>query len=351
MMENGLYIDIEENSTIKINANECFMDMDSDMLINMKSAFLDIDLNRYPENSSERLRELYGRYAGVNKENVIVGNGSDEMLGMIISLFISEGKKLLTLSPDFSMYDYYVSRNNGEIIKFASNKDGSFKVDDFISYGKEKNVDLIMFSNPNNPTGYAISNFELIKILESFKDKYVVIDEAYYEFFGESIVPFINRYSNLIVTRTLSKAWGLAALRVGFIISNEDLVRNIRKYKVPYNVNSVSQKLAEIALEKPKRVYRNSEMIINFRDALYKELNYIQKEASLEIEFYPSKGNYIYGRTKYKEALINGIKDRGILIRDFDDDSFRITVGSEYENKKIIEGLKSIFVYGGEWNE
>lgn len=343
----GISSYIEESSIIRINANESFVDMDSDMLIDMKSTFLDIDLNRYPEDTSEKLRELYGNYAGVNKENIIVGNGSDEMLGLIISLFINEGKKLLTFAPDFTMYDHYVSKNNGEIIKFKTNDDGGFDVGEFISCGKENDVDIIMFSNPNNPTGHALSMFEIIKVVEAFKDKYVVVDEAYYEFLGESMVPFINRYDNLIVTRTLSKAWGLAALRVGFMISNENVINEVSKFKVPYNVSSISQKLAEIALEKPQRVYKNTKIIVGFRESLYKELEYIEKEAALKIEFYPSKGNYIYGRTCYKDALLKGSEGRGIIIRNFEDDSFRITVGSEYENRKIVESLKSIFVYGG----
>ena len=342
------YVEIEENSQIKVNANESFINMDNDILINMKSSFLEIDLNRYPENSSEALRRLYGEYAGVEAQNVIVGNGSDEMLGLIISLFIEKGKKLLTISPDFSMYDYYTSRAGGEILKYSSDKDGSFKVEDFINYGKEQDVDLIMFSNPNNPTGFALHDYEIIIILCAFKDKYVVVDEAYYEFFGESMVPYINKYKNLIVTRTLSKAWGLAALRVGFLISNEETVKEITKSKVPYNVNSVSQKLAEIALEKPERVYENTKVIVDLREKLYLALKNIEKEAALSIEFYKSSGNYIYGRTDYKDALMAGLREKGIIIRNFDDDSFRITVGSEYENRKVVEAITSIFVYKGE---
>lgn len=342
------YINIEEDSEIKVNANESFIDMDSEIILNMKSTFLDVDLNRYPDDSSEIIRDLYAQYAGVETENIIAGNGSDEMLGLIISLFISQGKKLLTLAPDFTMYDYYVSQNGGEVVKYKTDKDGSFSIEDFIACGKENDVDIIMFSNPNNPTGYSIPDYDIIKVIEAFKDKYVVVDEAYYEFLGESMVPYINRYNNLIVTRTLSKAWGLAALRVGFMIANSDLISIITKSKVPYNVNSVSQHLAAIALKKPKRVYENTKVIVKFREALYKELKFIENEAALSIEFYPSKGNYIYGRTPYKDALINGLKGQGIVIRNFADDSFRITIGSEYENRKLVDSLKSILVYGGD---
>ena len=181
------------------------------MKLDIKTDICNLDLNRYPEDSSEVLKELYGVYAGVDKENIVVGNGSDEMIGLLIGLNIFEGKKLLTLNPDFSMYDYYASMHSGEMVKYNTKEDGSFDIYKFIELGKKENVDMIIFSNPNNPTGHAIEPFKITKILEAFKDKVVLVDEAYYEFFGESMVPYINRYKNLLITRTLSEGLGASS--------------------------------------------------------------------------------------------------------------------------------------------
>ena len=131
------------------------------------------------------------------------------------------------------------------------------------------------------------------------------------------MIPYINRYKNLLVTRTLSKAWGLAATRVGFLIGNCEDINKINKYKVPYNVNSLSQVVAATVLKDRMRVEKNIKEVVSERENLYKSLKEIQENSALYIEFYPSKANYIYGRTEYKEALINGLKSRGkMCIRD-----------------------------------
>lgn len=341
------YQTIEESSEIRLNGNESYFDLDLDIMLKIKATICKLGINRYPENDSTELKELYSAYAGVKKENLVVGNGSDEMLGLIIGLNISKGKKLLTLAPDFEMYDYYVSMYSGETIKYNTAKDGSFRAQDFIDFGKEENVDIIMFSNPNNPTGYALSCKEIEMILNNFKNIPVVIDEAYFEFYGETMIPYIDKYKNLIVTRTLSKAWGLAAARVGFLITNESEVEKFKEVKVPYNVNSLSQALAGVVLQDIDRAKRNIASIIEEREILFKNLQDIQNEAALAVEFYNSKGNYIFGRSPYKEALVNGLKAKGILIRGFADETFRITIGSPFENKKLMESLKEIFMCGG----
>lgn len=341
------YINLHDDLEIRLNANESYFGIDEKMKLDIKTDICNLDLNRYPEDSSEVLKELYGVYAGVDKENIVVGNGSDEMIGLVIGLNISEGKKLLTLNPDFSMYDYYVSMHSGEMVKYNTKEDGSIDIDKFIELGKKENVDVIIFSNPNNPTGHAIEPFKITKILEAFKDKVVLVDEAYYEFFGESMIPYINRYKNLLVTRTLSKAWGLAATRVGFLIGNCEDIKKINKYKVPYNVNSLSQVVAATVLKERMRVEKNIKEVVSERENLYKSLKEIQENSALYIEFYPSKANYIYGRTEYKEALINGLKSRGILIRSFEGNSFRITVGCPFENNKLLQAIREIVGYGG----
>ena len=339
------YIDSNEEFKIKLDANEIFMNIDDNVIMKMKSSLSGIELYRYPENEMKAIRELYGKYAEVDPENVIVGNGSDEVLELIIGKVVKPESKILTLGPDFVMYDFFGKRFRGELIKYNIGSSMSFNVDEFIKLGKENDVEIIIFSNPNNPTGINITAEDIIKILKSFENTTVVVDEAYYVFNGESMIPYINDYSNLFVTRTLSKAWGLAALRVGFIISSKENIRDLLNYKVPYTISSYSQKVAEIALKYPKIIKENTEIIIKEREALYEKLKEIEKNAAMKIEFFKSKGNFIFGKTYHKDALIKGLESHNIYIRNFNDDSFRITVGSPRENRKVIEAIKEIFVY------
>ena len=339
------YIDSNEEFKIKLDANEIFMNIDDNVIMKMKSSLSGIELYRYPENEMKEIRELYAKYAEVDSANIIVGNGSDEVLELIIGKVVKPESKILTLAPDFVMYDFFGKRFRGELIKYNIGSTMSFNVDEFINLGKENDVDIIIFSNPNNPTGINITVADIIKILKSFKNTTVVVDEAYYEFNGESVIPYINDYSNLFVTRTLSKAWGLAALRVGFMISSKENIRELLNYKVPYTISSYSQKVAEIALKYPKIIKENTEIIIKEREALYEKLKDIEKNAAMKIEFFKAKGNFIFGKTHHKDALIKGLESHNIYIRNFNDESFRITVGSPRENRKVIEAIKKIFVY------
>ena len=339
------YINDFDEYTINLDSNEIYLEMDENILMNMKTCLTSTPLHRYPTNEMKTIKELYANYAGTESKNIIVGNGSDEVIELAVSKIIKQGKKALSLGPDFVMYDFFVSRFGGELKTYNIGRSMNFNVEEFIELGKQEDVDLIIFSNPNNPTGIGMDLENIISILEAFKDTTVLVDEDYYEFYGKSMIPYINKYKNLIVTRTLSKAWGLASLRVGFLISHEDNICELLNYKVPYTISSFSQNLASIVLRYPENVLNNAKQIIEQREELYENLMDIQKNAAMNIQFYPSKGNYIYGKTAHKEALIKGLENIGIIIRNFSDDTFRITVGSPMQNRKVVDGIKKIFVY------
>lgn len=339
------YMNIQKQYKINLDSNEIYLNIDENILMKMKSCLTQIDLHRYPTNDMQEIKKLYAKYANTDSKNIIVGNGSDEAIDLVISSVIRQGKKVLSLNPDFVMYDFYVTRFGGEIKSYNIGESMKFNVDEFIEMGKNEDVDMIIFSNPNNPTGIGIKVEDILKILEAFKDKPVVVDEAYYEFYGETVISYINEYKNLYVTRTLSKAWGLASLRIGFLITNEENIQELLKFKVPYTISAYSQNLAAIVLRYPDRVIENAKKVVEQRELLFNELNKIEKNAAMHIEFYPSKGNFIYGRTSHKEALEKGLIKDGISIRYFNGDTFRITVGSPMENRKVVEAIKNIFGY------
>ena len=332
---------VNKDIGIRVNANESYKNISDYELRDITEEIGNVKFNRYPDDECNELREVYGKVIGVNKENLIVGNGSDEMISLIISSQITRKKVVLTIDPDFSMYDFYTSVSDGVIKKYSTEQNGTFSVNKFINFGEKLSPKLIIFSNPNNPTGHVISNEDILYILDSFKESLVVVDEAYYEFYGQSMISYIEKYKNLVVTRTLSKAWGLAALRVGFLIANKNLIEELSKNKVPYNLNTISQVIATNVLRHPEKILENVEEVVYERERLYKNLKNIEERCSKKIVFYKSKANFIFGRSVIKEEIKRVLDDNGILIRYFKDDSFRITVGSSLENDLVGNVIES----------
>lgn len=321
-------------SGILLNANEGSNNLDTNIIEEIKKAMNDIAFNRYPDNDQTELLEAYGKVIGVKKENLLAGNGSDQMLGLLIGTFLSKGKKLYTFDPDFSMYDYYASCYEADVKKYPLNDDGTLDVDGFIENGKD--VSLVMFSRPNNPSGYCLNQEEIKKVLNGFQDIPVVVDEAYIEFAKEdSAIQLLNEYNNLYVTRTLSKAYGVAGIRVGFLISNEENMKVMKSGSVAYALNSVTMKIGTIILKYADAFQKQAKIISQKRDAMYEKVKNLNK-----ITFYPSQGNFLHGKTDNKEKLLKMFEEKNIVIRNYKDDTFRITIGNDNENQAVLEVLK-----------
>lgn len=321
---------------IYLDSNENLYNPYKDLKHDFVNDFLNLETFKYPDNIYLELRKAYAKYANVTEENIIAGNGSDDMISLIISTYINKGDKLVTFGPDFSMYDYYIEKNEGVICKYPINGE-VLNTNSFIEYIKIQKPKLVMFSNPNNPTGMAVSSGEIEKILLACKGIKIIVDEAYYEFFGDSVVDRINKFNNLIVTRTLSKAFGLASLRVGFLIANKKEVNYLLDNKVPYNVNTLSQVLATRVLKNPKYMRQSVKDIVRGREELFKGL----KELNLKnIHFVCSKANYIYAYGKLTSEIVDLLEKNNIIIRKFNDSKIRITVGRMQENNLILSILK-----------
>ncbi len=319
---------------ILLNANEGSHNLDTKIIEEIKEAMNDIAFNRYPDNDQTELLEAYAKVIGVKKENLLAGNGSDQMLGLLIGTFLSKGKKLYTFDPDFSMYDYYASCYEADVKKFPLNDDGTLDVDAFIENGKD--ATLVMFSRPNNPSGYCLTQDEVKKVLEGFKNIPVVVDEAYIEFSKEeSAIELLNEYDNLYVTRTLSKAYGVAGIRVGFLVSNEENMKDMKSRSVAYALNSVTMKIGVIVLKYSDVFLKEAKEICRRREEMYEKVKDMKS-----ITFYPSQGNFLHGKTVNKEKLLKMFEEKNIVIRNYQDDTFRITIGSDDENQAVLEVLQ-----------
>lgn len=319
---------------ILLNANESPYGVTKPVMEEIMKVVPAIAFNRYPDDSYQDLYDVYAKVMHLHAEQLIAGNGSDQMLDLVMSLYLGHTKTLYTIAPDFGMFDYYASKYEADIEKFCTNEDGSFDVDAFIEQGKSKPVDLVIFSNPNNPTGHCLSAEEVRHIVESF-DCPVLVDEAYMEFSDQSVLAYIDRYDNLMVTRTLSKAYGLAGLRVGFLVSNADRIAQMRRRKVPYALNTVSQKIAEIVLRHYEDIQWVVEQTRSFRDEMLDKISLLRF-----LTFYPSQANFIYGKADNKELLLKLFKESDITIRNFNHTHyFRISIGSKEENEAVLKVL------------
>ena len=320
-------------SGILLNANEASQNVDEAIKQEIIDAISNLSLNRYPDTTCQELHRLYADIMNVPSSWILSGNGSDQMLGFLIQYYLQDNKTLYTLSPDFSMYDYYVGLNHSKIEKYETNLDGSFDVDAFISNGKDKKADMVLFSNPNNPTGHAITKDEMKKISEAFKEIPVIFDEAYMEFGKESAIGLLKTYPMVFVCRTLSKAYGLAGIRCGFMLGQQ--VEKLRDLFIPYALSSVTQTIASVVLKHADAYKDNMATIISERERMYQEVKGFKK-----LTIYPSNANFLFGRSEKKDLLLKMFKEKNITIRNYEDASFRITIGTKEENEMVLDVLR-----------
>lgn len=321
-------------SGILLNANESPYGFRENVLQEVLADLPDIHFNRYPDDSYQSLYEAYAKVMDLDPDQLLAGNGSDQMLGLVIGTVLSKGKVLYTLSKDFGMYDYYASNYEAKVEKYTVQEDGSFDVEDFITQGKEREAALVIFSNPNNPTGHCLKREDVLKIVSAF-DCPVLIDEAYMDFSDQSVLGDLEAYPNLFVTRTLSKAYGLAGLRVGFLACNAKMMQEYRARKVPYAINTVSQKIAEIVLAHAEDIDLVIQQTKAFRDEMLDKILLLRF-----MEFYPSQANFIYGKCDDKALLLKLFEEAGLQIRNFPNTEYvRITIGSKEENEAVLSVL------------
>jgi len=292
--------------------------------------------NRYPDPEAKQLRSLLAEQWGISANNILHGNGSDELIFCLINVF---GGPVLFPVPTFSMYGIIATILNEKTI--AVSLDPSFWLDrkKMISMIRKEKPRIIFLSSPNNPTGNSFDPAVITEIIETAKG-IVVVDEAYQPFSShKSFVKKIRKYPNLIVMRTLSKI-GLAALRTGFIVARKEIIQEVNKVRLPFNVNSLSQAVAVNALRNPAALNSITATIKAERDSLLKKL------ASLDnVEPFPSDANFILFRVKNAGQVYANLLKRGVLIRDMSGaikNCLRVTIGSPKENAVFFRELRKV---------
>ncbi len=326
--------DIDEY--IKLNTNENpFPPFDS--VMKAVSGSLNGGLKRYPDSKALRVREIFAEQNSVKPENVFVGNGSDEIFTLLFRGFIETSGTVAFPYPSYSLYDTLAQASGIKYEKINLGPDLKLDLDKFISGG----YNMVIIANPNNPTGTFTEKEKIREFIKAYKGL-LVVDEAYIDFYGGSSIDLIKEFDNVIVTRSFSKSYSLAGLRVGLAIANEEIIKGLFKLKDSYNVDTLALNGAAAALLDTKSFNYNLGMLRSNKEYLEERLS------GIGFEIVPSRGNFIFTRHPKISpgALYEKLKEHKILVRYFrgpiQSDYVRISIGTMMEIKKTCASIETI---------
>ena len=327
--------------SIRLDGNESPFNVAWQLPETFVDELTEIEFNRYPDSSHEELRDKIYRHIGIPAEGIVLGNGSDELIQMIIQCFAGKTGRVLVPAPTFSMYKLSAIALGKEVVEVDLDESFNLDLDRIMEVIKKQDPDILFFASPNNPTSNIFSEDRLIKITEATSGL-VVIDEAYIEYYGRSLMWLLGDYDNVIVLRTMSKI-GFAALRLGILFSSPYIAEQINKVRLPYNISSLSYKLATRVFENYDQVEKNIDIIKSERDIMYDSLSKISG-----VDVYPSDANFLLVDVGDSSYVFNELVKRDILVRKLDsserlNNCLRITVGNPDENRALVNALSDIF--------
>lgn len=300
-------------------------------------------VNRYPDPQQSNVKKVLAKLKNVKPNQILLGNGSDEVLDLIFRAFCEpKVDNVITLPPTYGMYGVLANINAVENREVLLSEDFQPQVEKILE-AVDENTKIIFLCSPNNPTANSFSDESVVYLLQNFKGL-VVIDEAYIDFSKkQSWMNELDEYPNLIITQTLSKAYGLAGIRLGICYASAEIISILNKIKPPYNVNELTQRRALERLNDPEKIKSEIASIIEQREGLLKVLvgiKFVEK-------IYPTEANFILVKVddankRYNELIAKGIVIRNRTTQPLCDNCLRLTIGTELENTKLIEALKSV---------
>tara|TARA_B110000967_G_C18886109_1_gene564077 strand:- start:378 stop:1415 length:1038 start_codon:yes stop_codon:yes gene_type:complete len=326
------------------SARDEYKNLQADMVfLDANENPFDTFLNRYPDPQQTHLKEIISKQNNVSTDQILLGNGSDEVLDLVFRAFCEPNQdSILTLPPTYGMYEVLANLNAVENIQVPLSQEFQLEID-AIAAAIKPNTKLLFICSPNNPSGNTMNQSAIERLLNGFKGL-VIIDEAYIDFTNElSWTHALSTYPNLIVTQTLSKAYGLAGIRLGICYASKEIISVLNKIKPPYNINSLTQMAAIKALENREVVDTQIETLLKERNSLinaFKLVPFITK-------IYPSEANFILikvddANKRYDELIKNGVVVRNRSSQLHCDNCLRITVGTPYENTQLLTLLNSL---------
>lgn len=308
-----------------------------EIILDANESYVNAPYNRYPDSIALDLRREIAQQNKLSVESIMVGNGSSELIDLVMKCTLSPGDQLLTFGPTFSIYELNAAILGAETVTMMLGDTFDFDAKAFVAQMEAVAPKLIILCNPNNPTGTLLTKAQIMAIVEA-TEAVVVVDEAYIEFGGESVMDLTSTCKNLIVLRTLSKAYGLAGVRVGYMVTSADNIEIIDKVRPPYNVSAVAQKIALETLQDGLKF----EKVI---DEILEEKEMMMGVMKSWVQIYPGGGNFIFFKTD-KADLYEALVLKGIRIRKYSgglDGYYRVTIGSKLDNSRLIEAMEAIY--------
>ena len=333
-----------DRARIKLNQNESPWDAPARIKQETLRRISDCAWSRYPKFAPQRLHERLAEFSGWTADGIVAGNGSNELIQALLMVTVGEGKRVLTSEPTFALYRQIVTVLGGDVVSVPLNAGLGYDINALKEAVRDLQPEVTIVCSPNNPTGCVLSDDDLRSLLES-SSGLVVVDEAYHEFAEHSVVPLLGQHENLVVLRTFSKAMAMAALRVGYLLASPELTREISKAVLPYNLNSVSQTAAAVAVDMYEAELRPLvRKIIAERARLYEGLSRISG-----LRLVRSRANFVLVRSAIDPTQVFAeLIERNVLIRDVSSypmlsDCFRVSVVTPEENDLLLESLREIF--------
>ena len=303
----------------------------------------DNGINRYPDNKHDELKKVVSGIKNVNINQVVFGNGTDEILDLIVRVFCNPSEdKIITLPPTYGMYDVIAKTNGVENIEIPLKSDFSIDKNEILKLSSKK-TKILFLCSPNNPTGNSFDTNDLTDLIKGFNGV-VVVDEAYIDFSSkQSLISLINDNNNLIITQTMSKAYGMAGIRLGMGFSNEKIINYLNKIKPPYNINILTERKALEELNKIDEIEKNISIVLDQRNLLVsclEKLDFVEK-------IYKSDANFLLVKVDNADLRYNQLLENGIVVRNRSNQTLcqnclRITIGTKNENTSLIKTLNEL---------
>lgn len=322
-----------------LSANENPCDIDGELRQAIMAEVEKVALNRYPDPLANDLRDLIAVANGLSRNQVLVGNGGDELLFNLALAWGGPGRKLLNLPPTFSVYAANARLTGTEVVDVVRRADFSIDEEAVLGRVAAGDIDMVVLTSPNNPTG-DLARRCFVEALLSATDALVLVDEAYFEFSGQTVLDLLAAHKNLIVLRTFSKAYSLAGARLGYVMAHEDVIRELVKVRQPYSVDAVSQAIARVVCANRRLFNEGIARIVAERGRVGEAL-----AALPGVEAFPSAANYILFRMEGAARAWEYLYDRGVLVRDFSssallEGTLRVSIGTPGENDAFLAALR-----------
>jgi histidinol-phosphate aminotransferase len=329
----------EVKAEVVLASNENPVNLPHELVARLAKRLPEFSFNRYPDPTARELRALIAEANGLDVENVLLGNGGDELIFDLLLAWGGPGRKILDMPPTFSMYGIDAQVTGTAVVRIPRLDDFAVDREAVLARLSEGDIDIVIVANPNNPTGGLTDESFLIDVLKA-TDAVVMVDEAYFEFSRHTMRPHMTRHKNLLILRTFSKAFSMAGLRIGYVLGHEEVIRELMKVRQPYSVDAFSQWVASAVFKERMVFEQGIRDIMRGRDQIIHGLSMHN-----DITIFPTEANFVLFRVDHAAALWRDLlHNHSVLIRDFSrgaglENCLRVTVGTEEENRRFLEGM------------